>query len=207
MKSNHLLMLWTLFVSLVLCQPAYALLINGDFTSGLDDWVTSGSVSAVSEAAQLDDSNGNYYSMLTQAGIFSPGTHTFSFDYQVINLGAAPVDEPFSTNDLFSATLFGTNSDPVDFSQYVSLAQLQLQDSLMPTQHKFSITFQNEYSHLIPYFELLDGNFIESDSCIVIDNVIITEEPQTAPIPEPATFILLLAGMFSIIGLKRFSMK
>lgn len=210
-------MTWkTLFIitsglMILIYGPAvYALPMNGDFSAQLADWTTLGNVQAEAGAAVLGD-EGEYYSALYQAVGASAGTYTIEFDF----FNALSDDIPnFAFADVFFASLYfiddvdAFNLETFAFDDALALFDM---DSIGPYNNNgtietsvvgeawlhFSLTFENAYEHIIPTFEFMDGNFIDSDSRVWIDNVQITA--TAVPVPEPGTGFLLIAGFCGLI--------
>ena len=188
---------------------AGATLLNGDFSSGLASWEYGGSVTGTTTGeATFSDNNIYYYSFLYQQANFAPGSYTLEFDYQIQMLGSASSG---TFNDLFSASLYFANDTtsinlqdphyPIFPNSAISIGLFSKDNNGGNTgwQH-YSITFSNADSYIIPTFELLDLNYIDNDSSVLIDNVSITE---SAPVPEPATLLLFGGGLLGLFGIRR----
>ena len=207
-KKSATLLLLVLLIALP-ASGAFALgLVNGDFSNNLNGWTAGGSVSTTTGAVTLSDNN-VFYSFLYQEADFVPGSYTLAFDYKIQSLGIAPSGGQSAFNDLFSASLYFANSlgqiDPMNnifpnLSDAIDLLSLDNNSVNTDWQH-FSLTFANIYAYIIPTFELMDQNFIDNDSAVLIDNVSIAE--ATTPVPEPATLLLLGGGLLALFGISR----
>ena len=202
----------TVLLVFLLFNVSHASLINGDFSSGLDGWTTEGDVSKTGdEEAALGDDN-KPWSALYQPIKLAPLTYTIEFDFLNNLSGVVPAG---TFLDTFYASLYFIN----DITQF-HLLSLQYDESQPLAdmdangvfndyggsivssakggewQH-FSMSFYNAYTYVIPTFELSDFNFIDKDSQVFIDNVRIN------PVPEPATILLLGAGLAGLGGFVR----
>ena len=190
----------------LLALPSSASVVNGNFSSGLASWTAFGDVTAVTEATLSD--NNETYSYLYQAVGLAPGQYHIEFDYQ--NLLSADLTDINAFPDAFFASLYFTNDLPsfdlagsvfddalalldVDASGPVALAGVLSPSPTIPGWAHYSLDFTNNYSYVIPVFELLDFNTVPGDSAMNLDNVSITQ-PQGV-VPEPATLTLLAMGL------------
>ncbi len=206
-----------LFVGTSLALP----IVNGDFSSGLSGWTQGGDVSVNSSGeAVLSDEN-NWYSWLYQGAALSPSTYTIEFDFQNNLSGVIPDDPPWAFFDTFYASLYFTDdmaSFDLTASVYDEAHSLFNMDyngvfdddfnpgttnGTLSSSSKgddwthFSFTFQTSYAYAIPVFELYDYNYLFGDSQVLIDNVSI------APVPEPATILLLGTGLVGLVSIRR----
>lgn len=186
------------------------MVINGDFSDGLNDWTTLGDVNEqLEEALVPDDGAGTGSSSLYQGVALAPGSYEFQFDFLGDMSSNVP---PGSFPDLFSASLYfidDINSfDLVNsfFDDVIALFDLDF-FGLAPINGsagsspkgagwtRWALSFNNSYNFAIPTFETFDGNFL-ADSVVRIDNVSITANP--AQVPSPSSLILLLSGLIGI---------
>lgn len=183
-----------------LMQPVSALpLSNGDFSSGLANWNTSGDVIDAGGAAQLTTTTGTsvFSASLIQG---DDGSLSFStpltlgaadnfllFDVQFEDIGpdATEAIGPFS--DALGVSLLDADLSHPDlvFSDVANLSagtsQVLLDVSSLAGQD------------VGLYFDLTDEND-GRDSRATIDNVVFTEFQPTS-VPLPGTLLLLVAGL------------
>ena len=195
--------------------PTYATVTNGNFSAGLSDWTTQGDVSAASAATLGDD--GEIYSLLFQPVALAPGQYQFEFDFQNL-LSADPGTDPNAFPDAFFASLYFINDLPsfdlagsvfddalplldADSSGPVALAGVLSPSVAIPGWTHYTLDFTNNYSYVIPVFELLDFNIVSGDSAVNLDNVSITQ--PTGVVPEPATLTLLAMGLAGCLASRK----
>ena len=191
-------------------QASQAVVLNGDFSNGLADWTTEGSVTTtVSQEARLGDDD-PFYGILFQGVPLDSGRHTLSFDFDGSQLSSTVPGGAFP--DAFFASLYFIDDlpsfslDPFDpvFDDVIALFDLDHSGvtcfgspgpcagrvtDIGNSWLNYSVGFTNAFQHVIPVFELYDGNFIV-DSALLLDNV----EIAAAAVPVPGT-LLLVGGM------------
>lgn len=216
MKSFFLLSPLLCFLILGFSCVAMAVpLQNGDFSNEFAGWRTEGDVAAVNGEAALGD-NAAFYSLLQQGVALAIGDYTFAFDFKNQLSGTVPNDPPFAFLDTFFATLYFTDDlngfhlAPGGFDAAAPLFSLDANgvfDSfggIGPSGKgsdwsRFSLNFHNSHAYVVPVFELLDMNFLDSDSRVLLDNVGITKTPEPTVIPEPSTVVLTGCGILTLL--------
>jgi len=188
---------------------------NGDFSDELAGWLTEGDAVAVNDVAVLGD-NSAFYSLLQQGLALADGDYTMSFDFKNQLSGTVPNDHPFAFLDTFFATLYftddlnGFNLAPGGFDTALPLFSLDANGvfdnsgAIGPSGKgadwsRFSLTFHNSHAYVVPVFELLDFNFLDNDSRVLLDNVGITQAPKPTVIPEPSTIVLTGCGILTLL--------
>jgi len=188
----------------------HGMVINGDFSDGLNDWTTLGDVSELLEEALVaDDGAGTGSGSLYQGVALMAGNYQLQFDF----LGDLSSSVPGGTfPDVFAASLYFiddiNNFDLLNsvFDDVIALFDLDFAGLLPsngsggsspkgPDWTRWTLSFNNSYNFAIPTFETFDGNFL-ADSVVRIDNVSITASP--AQVPSPSSLLLLLPGLFGI---------
>lgn len=195
-------------------QLALAGVLNGDFSSNLNDWQNS-NVSPTSGVADLNDSTGTD-SRLYQGVVLSSGQYLVEFDFQ--NQISADV-APGGFLDTFFASLYFINDianfdlDNLVFDDSLALFDLAASgpvpyigsigsSALGGGWQHYSGSFSNTANYAIPTFELFNLNGINQDSHVLIDNVAITAAAVITPVPEPTTLALLLLMLPGLIRIK-----
>jgi len=189
---------------------------NGDFTSGGTDWndaSSTGSVSFVSGAAQLDTGSGDdpYSAILVQGddGAFNFGApisleagDTFlNFDVSFISLGTDVTETGGSSfGDYLSVVLY----DSVDSSFDTTLTSA-IDSSLGEGFVRYNLDVSSLIGRDIALsFELSDLND-GFNSRLLLDNISFSSVPlpggDTTPVPEPDTLFLLGLG-FILLGVR-----
>jgi hypothetical protein len=193
---------------------------NPEFENGLVDWETIGLVTIDGNNSALlaegfDEGQPIYDSILFQGVGLNQGTYRLSFDYKnQLSESLQEQNENAFLDSFFAYLCFsnGLNNfnptepgNPVIFLFGMDFAELfgqhgeYIKSSSIEWSH-FSTIFTMEfedvlYSYAIPTFELIDFNFIASDSSVLIDNVSIT---KVSAIPEPGTLVSLVIGLIGL---------
>ena len=90
------------------------------------------------------------------------------------------------------------NNDIIPYELLISMIRTpKLESSLNRCVFSFLWMIAPCNPEAIPTFELLDLNFIDNDSQVLIDNVSIN------PVPEPATLSLLALGALALLRRRR----
>lgn len=189
--------------ALLLATPASAL-TNGDFSSGLDGWTTTGAVSVAAEELVLAD-DGPAASGAWQAVAATAAGATLDFDVLGALSEFTPSD-PFGFPDLFAVSVYlfdePAGFDPSDGTALAALSVLSMDHTgpydvfaqVTPGSQggdwlHVSIAFDTPHAWFAPAFELFELALVGGDSTVRIDNVAVT------PVPEPGTAALLLLGL------------
>jgi hypothetical protein len=200
---------------------SHAFLINGDFSAGLDGWQTVGDVAIATDSGYSDPFSGNYALL---GGSDTAGNSSLSQGFTV-PVGTSTVDISFDY--VFAGSdLAGWTADDalVRVRQVVGildfyLFQLPVIDSTELLRLE-SLDGDN-YRLYGSYFGQSDTSSIEdwgpnnawltfslhetyagwddwrTDGTFAVDNVNVT---SSAPVPEPATILLLGGGLLGVIG-------
>ena len=188
---------------------------NGDFSSGLSSWSSSGDVTVASAAAIVGDNQQND-SLLYQLVPLAPGTYVVSWDMNPTLSSSAPSG---SFLDTFYATLYFANN-PATFNivngQFDNSATMLNMDSggpfsstvtltpstTVPGWQTATLTFNNTYAYIAVSFELINLNNVSNDSNVQLDNVTISAvpEPRTAALASVAIALLLVRRSLNKAG-------
>lgn len=185
-------------------------LTNGNFSSGLSGWDSTGNTSIDSGAAKLADGAGTGATLSQGSSVSgTPATLTFDFNNALSDeLGNGFRDSFFATlyltNDLaaFDALNSATFLLAVDLFTYNGSTQQSNAGSFGASAlgqgwSLFTYNFTPNTAFAVLGFELIDFNFIDNDSFVRLDNVSLTETPVVAPVPEPTTLLLVLPGLLA----------
>ncbi len=199
---------------LLLASPSFATPANHDFSSGLDAWTLVGNLSADDGAARLSDA-GSSYSAIYQGDPLAAGPITLSFDFRT-ELSSSVPSGPFGFPDTFFATLYLTDDlaafdlTPGSFGDAISLfdhdyaGAFNLSGAIGASSNRagwlaYELEFDSPLGYAIPTFELVEQNFVDGDSSVWIDNVMIEPVGDAgAPIPEPSAALLFALGVFIV---------
>jgi len=195
---------------------AYALPTNGDFSSNLASWTSTGPVIVQGGEAVLGDDAGGS-SLLQPVGL-APGDYTIEFDFLNALAGLNPSADFFTFPDVFFASLYFSNTPAFDLlslplpglalfdldaSGPYNAAGLITQSPKGGEWQHFSLIFSNVHPFAVPVFELFDLDFEQANSIVRLDNIVISG--GAGEIPEPGTLLLLSAGAFALLRKKKSS--
>lgn len=185
-----------------------AIVTNGAFADGLDGWEIRGAIAGSSGIAVVTDENANV-SLLFQPVEATPGIFEVRFDFR----NALSSDVPTGRlADTFFATLYFTNDvTTLDiqagvFDRAIPLFDLDSRgpfnvNGTIGASSKgagwslFTRSFENTHAFIVPAFELRDFNFINDDSAVAVDNVVM--------VPEPGSWLLTSGTLAGLAGMHR----
>lgn len=183
-------------------------LMNGSFDEGLNGWEIRGAVIGSSGLAILTDQNVSK-SLLDQPVGATSRVYEVQFDFR----NALSNNVPTGTlADTFFATLYFTDNlatfdiDGGVFDHAIQLFDLDstgpfnVNGTIGPSSKGtgwslFTLFFQNTNSFIAPAFELRDFNFLNNDSAVAIDNVLL--------VPEPGAWLLTSAALVGLTARHR----
>jgi hypothetical protein len=182
-----------IFLTLLpLAVDGAAIVTNGAFEDGLDGWEIRGAIAGSSGIAVVTDENASV-SLLFQPVEATPGIFEVQFDFR----NALSNNVPTGTlADTFFATLYFTDDvatldiDGGVFDRAIRLFDLDsggpfnVNGTIGPSSKGtdwslFTLFFQNTNAFIVPAFELRDFNFINDDSAVAVDNVLLVPEPES----------------------------
>ncbi|TKB07291.1 PEP-CTERM sorting domain-containing protein [Desulforhopalus sp. IMCC35007] len=196
-------------LSIFLVSSASATLItNGDFSSGLSGWQTSGDVTVGTAGPGMDGD----FALISFSNDISPVSRLWqNFDVSGLNQIQITFDWFFeytdnsrNSNDVFVSILKDLDSSPV---QNITLDRLRT--NATPRSDKTNL-FSGTFNGLIDVsefdsdarlqFRVTDNNGFLG-SWAGIDNV------SVSPVPEPTTILLFGAGLAGLIAVQRRKQK
>ncbi|MBA6328245.1 PEP-CTERM sorting domain-containing protein [Colwellia sp. MB02u-6] len=207
---KSLLILITLFLS---NNSIASLITNGDFQDNLQQWYSSGNVSATDNRALLTTDIGYFQSNISILAQGDDGTFSFTNSILLTTdikwlIFDAKIDifDDLLESDLssFSEILRINLYDELDFTGASDLLFSSGSDFLVTNNWQ---TYQLDISALVGRsialsFELLDENN-KKDSIFQLDNIAFSANAISTPVPEPSTFILFTIATIFLRNCKR----
>ena len=212
------LVTYSAIVMFILCITGAAfalnLIQNGDFESGnLSPW-TGNQVSVVDGQAVLNDNNSDGNASLSQSFYISPGTSALDISFQLIFSGT---DSAWLYDDTFSSQLSQlvsvqfwwwewTEWDPTALLSGESDNGAGLHTYNFSTHLLLSGDLVNENPNGEIAFCLNENSGWLSDNTntrLYLDNVVVDDGNGSAPVPEPATLLLLGSGLLGLAGFRK----
>jgi len=185
------------------------LVTNGTFEADLSGWQIRGAIAGSNGISVITDENATVSRLYQPVAAPKSGAFEIRFDFRNALSSSAP---PGTFPDTFFATLYFTNNPATFdigtgmFERAISLFDLDANgpfnvNGTLGVSSKgagwslFTRSFDNVHGFIVPAFELRDLNFVNNDSAVAIDNVVM--------IPEAQSWLLGGGGLAALAGRHR----